>query len=50
MTGFDPDVLLKVLHRHDVEYVLIGGLAAALRPVAVTVCAGSGPEIGAGSM
>ncbi len=31
MTGFDPDVLLEVLHRHDVQYVLIGGLAAALR-------------------
>ncbi|MGH3273882.1 MAG: hypothetical protein ACRDNZ_06085 [Streptosporangiaceae bacterium] len=31
MTGFDPDALLDVLHRHDVRYVLIGGLAAALR-------------------
>jgi hypothetical protein len=31
VTGFDPDVLLEVLHRHDVQYVLIGGLAAALR-------------------
>ncbi len=31
MTGFDPDALLEVLHRHDVRYVLIGGLAAALR-------------------
>src|SRR5215472_3142697 len=30
MTGFDPEELLKVLHRHDVRYVLIGGLAAAL--------------------
>ena len=31
MTVFDPDALLEVLHRHDVQYVLIGGLAAALR-------------------
>jgi hypothetical protein len=31
VTGFDPDALLDVLHRHDVRYVLIGGLAAALR-------------------
>jgi hypothetical protein len=31
VTGFDPDALLEVLHRHDVRYVLIGGLAAALR-------------------
>ncbi len=31
MTGFDPDALLAVLHRHEVRYVLIGGLAAALR-------------------
>ncbi|MGH7192235.1 MAG: hypothetical protein ACREJM_01735 [Candidatus Saccharimonadales bacterium] len=31
MTGFDPDALLAVLHRHGVRYVLIGGLAAALR-------------------
>jgi hypothetical protein len=22
VTGFDPDVLLEVLHRHDVQYVL----------------------------
>jgi len=28
---FDPDLLLQVLHRHEVRYVLIGGLAAALR-------------------
>ena len=31
MTAFDPGALLEVLHRHDVQYVLIGGLAAALR-------------------
>ena len=31
MTEFDPDRLLQVLHQHDVRYVLIGGLAAALR-------------------
>jgi hypothetical protein len=31
VTGFDPDALLEVLHRHEVRYVLIGGLAAALR-------------------
>jgi hypothetical protein len=31
VTAFDPDALLEVLHRHDVQYVLIGGLAAALR-------------------
>jgi hypothetical protein len=31
MSGFDPDALLQVLHEHDVRYVLIGGLAAALR-------------------
>jgi len=31
VTGFDPDALLNVLHRHEVRYVLIGGLAAALR-------------------
>jgi predicted nucleotidyltransferase len=31
VTGFDPDALLQVLHQHDVRYVLIGGLAAALR-------------------
>lgn len=31
MTGFDPDGLLQVLHRHEVRYVLIGGLAATLR-------------------
>jgi hypothetical protein len=30
VTEFDPDGLLQVLHRHDVRYVLIGGLAAAL--------------------
>jgi hypothetical protein len=30
VTGFDPDALLEVLHRHEVRYVLIGGLAAAL--------------------
>ena len=30
MTRFDPESLLEVLHRHDVRYVLIGGLAAAL--------------------
>jgi hypothetical protein len=31
VTEFDPDGLLQVLHRHEVRYVLIGGLAAALR-------------------
>jgi hypothetical protein len=31
MTEFNPNALLEVLHRHDVRYVLIGGLAAALR-------------------
>jgi hypothetical protein len=31
VTEFDPDALLEVLHQHDVRYVLIGGLAAALR-------------------
>jgi len=31
VTEFDPEALLKVLHRHEVQYVLIGGLAAALR-------------------
>lgn len=31
MTRFDPEALLDVLQRHDVQYVLIGGLAAALR-------------------
>ncbi len=31
MTGFDPDALLEVLHRREVRYVLIGGLAAAMR-------------------
>jgi hypothetical protein len=31
VTDFNPDALLEVLHRHDVRYVLIGGLAAALR-------------------
>lgn len=31
MTEFDPDRLLQVLHRHELRYVLIGGLAAALR-------------------
>jgi hypothetical protein len=31
VSGFDPDALLEVLHRHEVRYVLIGGLAAALR-------------------
>jgi hypothetical protein len=31
VTGFDPGALLRVLHQHDVRYVLIGGLAAALR-------------------
>jgi hypothetical protein len=31
VTEFDPDRLLQVLHRHEVRYVLIGGLAAALR-------------------
>jgi hypothetical protein len=30
VSGFDPDALLQV-HQHDVQYVLIGGLAAALR-------------------
>lgn len=30
MTEFNPDALLEVLHRHNVRYVLIGGLAAAL--------------------
>jgi hypothetical protein len=27
---FDPDEILKVLHRHHVEFVLIGGMAATL--------------------
>lgn len=27
---FDPERLLAVLHRHDVEFVLIGGLAAVV--------------------
>ncbi len=27
---FDPDEILRVLHRHDVEFVLIGGMAATL--------------------
>jgi len=27
---FDPDEILRVLHRHGVEFVLIGGMAAAL--------------------
>jgi hypothetical protein len=31
VTQFDPQALLQVLHRHGVRYVLIGGLAAALR-------------------
>jgi hypothetical protein len=31
VSGFDPGALLQVLHQHDVQYVLIGGLAAALR-------------------
>jgi hypothetical protein len=31
VTGFDPDALLGILYRHEVRYVLIGGLAAALR-------------------
>jgi hypothetical protein len=31
VTAFDPDRLLQVLHRHEVRYVLIGGLAAVLR-------------------
>ena len=35
MTLFDPDALLDVLHRYDVRYVLIGGLAAVLRGSAV---------------
>jgi hypothetical protein len=49
VTGFDPDALLEVLHRHDVRYVLIGGLAAALRgsatptfDVDITPAAGAG--------
>jgi hypothetical protein len=29
--NFDPEAILRVLHRHGVEYVVIGGLAAALR-------------------
>jgi hypothetical protein len=28
---FDPERLLEVLHRHRVEFVLIGGVAAAVR-------------------
>lgn len=28
--GFDPEAILRVLARHDVRYVLIGGLAATL--------------------
>lgn len=28
MTGFDPVRVLEVLHRHEVEFVLVGGLAA----------------------
>lgn len=28
---FDPERLLEVLHRHDVSFVLIGGLAAVAR-------------------
>lgn len=27
---FDPDEILRVLHRHHVEFVLIGGMAATL--------------------
>jgi hypothetical protein len=30
MTDFRPEELLRVLHEHDVRYVLIGGLAATL--------------------
>jgi len=31
MSAFDPEALLDALYQHDVRYVLIGGLAAALR-------------------
>jgi hypothetical protein len=31
VTEFNPNALLEVLHSHGVRYVLIGGLAAALR-------------------
>ena len=27
---FDPDEILRTLHRHRVEFVLIGGMAATL--------------------
>lgn len=29
-SSFDPERLLAVLHRHDVEFILIGGLAAVV--------------------
>jgi hypothetical protein len=51
VTGFDPDALLEVLHRHDVRYVLIGGLAAALRSsVAPTFDVDITPDVGAGNL
>lgn len=51
MTGFDPDALLEVLHRHEVRYVLIGGLAAALRgSAAPTFDVDITPDAGAGNL
>jgi hypothetical protein len=49
VTEFDPDGLLQVLHRYEVRYVLIGGLAAALRGSAtptfdVDITPAAGPD------
>jgi hypothetical protein len=51
VTGFDPDALLEVLHRHNVRYVLIGGLAAALRgSAAPTFDVDITPDLGADNL
>ena len=51
MTEFDPQALLQVLHSHDVRYVLIGGLAAALHGSAMpTFDVDITPEASAGNL
>jgi hypothetical protein len=51
VTEFNPNALLEVLHRHGVRYVLIGGLAAALRGSATpTFDVDITPEADAGNL
>ena len=36
MTDFDPERVLRTLHRHDVDFVLVGGLAAVVHGSTLT--------------